>query len=389
VARLAAGERGVGTRVGEEWLRRYRDQVGRSRAEVATPALLLELGAARRNLERMARLAGELGVALRPHVKAHKSAELARLQVEAGAIGVTCATVWEAMVMARGAGVADVLIANQVVGADKLSAAAALAREHRLTIAVDDADNLRALSAAAARAGSRLELLIEVDVGMGRAGVRSHARALELAALAETLPGLALRGVHGYEGHCMAEPRPAERAGMAARANQALLEAVEALTGAGHACAVVSAGGTGTYATTGANPGITEIQAGSYVLMDRHHERLVPGEFETALTVLATVVSRQGSTVVLDCGRKSVSAELEPPALLRPPGGRLRAVAEEHCIVDFDRRPPLVVGDTVELVHGYAPTGVNLHDAFLVLEEGAVVEVWPVNPRGSAPPPFV
>lgn len=373
----------------EEWIARYRSQIGRDRCEVTTPALLLDLDAARRNLAVMSARGAELGVALRPHVKAHKSAELARLQLEAGAVGLTCATVWEAVVMAGRAGADDLLIANQVAGPEKLAALGALACGRRIGVAVDAAEGVRALAASALAAGCRLELLVEVDVGMGRAGVRSAAEALELAALIEELPGVRFRGVHGYEGHCLAEPDPATCAACAARANRVLSAVVEALEGAGHACEVVSAGGTATYATTGTSPVVGELQVGSYVLMDVFHERLVPDQFETALSVLGTVVSRQGSTAVLDCGRKAVSSELVPPQLRGWPQARVRGVAEEHCIVELGAGAGLRLGEKIELVHGYAPTGVNLHDAYLVLERDTVVDVWPVNPRGSGPPAFV
>lgn len=372
----------------ELWLDRYRGQLGRMRHEVETPALLLDLDVAQRNIALMARRIDELGTSLRPHIKAHKSPELARLQVAAGAIGVACATLWEAVVMAKVAGIDDVLVANQVVGDDKLLALAALAREHRVTVAVDDPANVRQLSRAAVAAGSGLELLIEVDVGMGRAGVRTAGQAVALAGAIAELPAVQLRGVQGYEGHCMAEDDPPTREAATRRANEMLLGVVDALDEAGHACPAVSGGGTGTYAVTGANPRIDEVQAGSYVLMDTFHERLVPGEFELAITVIGRAVSRQGSTIVLDCGRKSVSTDFGIPQLVGHPEARVRMFAEEHCLVDFDGPPSLELGDTAEVAPSYAPTGVNLHDVFHVVEDGVVTGIWPVSPRGSGPPAF-
>jgi D-serine deaminase-like pyridoxal phosphate-dependent protein len=351
------------------------------RDELETPALLLHLDRARRNIDRMARLAAELGVGLRPHVKAHKSPELARLQLEAGAVGVACATVREAVVMAEQAGIADVLIANQVVGPG-IARVAALAGGCRLTVAVDDERNVRELSAAAAAAGSTIELLVEADIGMQRSGVRSAGAAVRLAAAIAELPGVRFRGVQGYEGHCMIEDDPVAREAATVAANRALLDVVGALEEAGHRCETVSGGGTGTYRITGANPGIHELQAGSYVLMDSFHERLVPGEFEQALTVLGRVISRQGSTVVLDCGRKAVSTDFGNPGLVGVPEARVRIYAEEHCLLDFDGPPPLDLGDTVEVGMSYAPTGVNLHEAFHVVEEGEVTAIWPVAARG-------
>ncbi len=189
----------------EQLLERYRDQIGRARDEVSTPALLLDLDVARRNIETMARKFESLPAKLRPHIKVHKSIELSRMTIDAGAIGVACATAWEAVVMARG-GIPDVLIANQVVQRDKVAAVAELAREHRITVAVDDLRNVEQLARAAALAESQLELLIELDVGMGRCGVRSQEEALPIAERIAELPAVSLRGIQAYEGHCMLEP---------------------------------------------------------------------------------------------------------------------------------------------------------------------------------------
>jgi D-serine deaminase-like pyridoxal phosphate-dependent protein len=307
------------------------------------------------------------------------------MQVEAGAIGVACATVWEAIVMAE-AGIADVLIANQLVQPDKVRAAAALARDHRLTVAVDDVRNAEQLSRAAAEADSQLELLIEIDVGMGRCGVRSQEEALPLAERISELPGVALRGLQAYEGHCMLEPDPDKRVADAHAANQKAIDAFDFLAEHGHPLQVISAGGTGTYYITGANPRIHEVQAGSYTLMDSMHGALVPGGFEVAMTVAGTVVSRQGNTVVLDCGRKSVGIDFVTPPLVSHPGGQVRYYAEEHCLIDFPGSPPLDLGDVAEVMGGYGPTTVNLHDAFHVLEDGVVTAIWPVTPRGPGRP---
>ena len=318
----------------EQWLYRYRDQVGRPRDELTTPALILDLDKAKWNISAMANKFRDLPTELRPHIKVHKSIELARLQIDAGAIGIACATVWEAVVMAEG-GIEDVLIANQVVQRDKIAEVVALARDHKVTLAVDNVGNVEELSRAATVAGSELDLLIEVDVGMGRCGVRSNEDAALLAERIAELPGIRFRGVQGYEGHCMREPDLERRVVLTQLANERLIGAVDHLSRIGHHTEVVSAGGTGTYFITGANPRITEVQAGSYVLMDCFHDSLVPGGFEIALTVLSTVVSRQGNTVVLDGGRKSIGIDFVMPNLVGYPQGEVRYFAEEHCIVDF------------------------------------------------------
>jgi D-serine deaminase-like pyridoxal phosphate-dependent protein len=364
---------------------RYGDQIGRARSDVSTPALLLDLDKAKRNIATMAARFRELPADLRPHFKAHKSPQPARLQVEAGAIGVACATVWEALVVAE-AGISDVLIANELVQPDKVRAAAELARSHRLTVAVDDVRNAEQLSRAAVEAGAELELLIELDVGMARCGVRSGKEALPLAERIADLPGLKLRGLQAYEGHCMLEPDPDLRLADARTANRKAIDAFDLLAEHGHPVEVISAGGTGTYYITGANPRIHEVQAGSYTLMDAMHLALVPGGFEVAMTVASTVISRQGYTVVLDCGRKTVGIDFVAPPLVSHPDGRVRYYAEEHCLVDFPGPPSLNLGDVAEVMGGYGPTTVNLHDVFHVVEDGVVTDIWPVTPRGPGRP---
>jgi D-serine deaminase-like pyridoxal phosphate-dependent protein len=366
-------------------LARHGDQIGRARSEVTTPALLLDLDLAKRNIATMAEKFRELPADLRPHFKAHKSPQLARLQVEAGAVGVACATVWEAIVTA-GAGSIDVLIANQLVHPDKVRAAAELARSHRLTVAVDDVRNVEQLSRAAIEAGAELELLIELDVGMGRCGVRSQAEALRLAERIAELPALTLRGLQAYEGHCVLEPDRDKRIADARTANQKAIDAFDFLADCGHPLELISAGGTGTYYITGANPRIHEVQAGSYTLMDAMHRPLVPGGFEVAMTVASTVISRQGQCVVLDCGRKTVGIDFVTPPLVSHPEGRVRYLAEEHCLVDFPGPPSLDLGDVAEVMGGYGPTTVNLHDVFHVVEDDVVTDIWPVTPRGAGRP---
>jgi len=358
----------------------YGSAIGQKRDELVTPALILDLDAARRNIAFMAERMGAMPARLRPHVKVQKSPELAKLQVEAGAIGVCTATVWEAIVMSR-AGIGDVLIANEVCGRGKVKALAEAAKEGRLTVAVDNAPNAADLSNAALAAGSKLEVLIEVDVGMGRGGVRSPEDAVALARRVDELPGLRLRGVQGYEGHCMREPDRGVRVEKAQAAMAYLGEVIDRLAAAGFECEVVSAGGTGTYDITGANPRVTEIQAGSYVFMDNFHGNLVSG-FSRALTVLGTVMSQHGDTIVLDSGRKSIGIDFVLPTMVEYPFYQARYFAEEHALFDVDDRCELQLGDTAELIPGYAPTTVNLYDVYHVVEDGVVVDIWPIIPRG-------
>lgn len=358
----------------------YRSAIGRSRHDLITPALILDLDVARRNIAKMAEYMRSVPARLRPHIKVHKSPELARMQMAAGeAIGLTTATVWEAVVMVRG-GIDDILIANEVVGAEKIRVLADLARSAHMIVAIDDAQNAEDLSAAALKAGSVLGVLNDLDVGMERCGVRTKEEALRLAQHVSKLQGLRLEGMMGYEGHCMLEPDPDLRVRKAHAAMDKLVEAVDFLARAGFASKIISAGGTGTYNITGAHPRVTELQAGSYAVMDAFHAQLVPG-FPAALTVLATVISRQGNRVILDSGRKTVGSELGLPQLKDVPS-TTAGIAEEHLLVDVEPGVSLKVGDLVEVVPGYGPTTVNLHDVFYVVENDVVTDIWPVQARG-------
>ena len=358
----------------------YGKALGRPRRALVTPALIMDLDIVRDNVRYMMQRLSTMKAKLRPHVKCQKSPELARLQIGAGAIGVCSATVWEAIVMSR-AGIQDVLIANQVGGREKIAALAEAARQGHFTVAVDNAQNAEDHSNAVQAAGSKLDLLIEVDVGMGRGGVRSAEEAVSLAQHIAKLPGVRLRGLQAYEGHCMLEPDRALRVQKAIAAMDYVGAVIDRLASVGFACEVVSAGGTGTYDITGNNPRVTEIQAGSYVFMDNFHGNLVPG-FSRGLTVLGTVIINHGKTIVLDSGRKSVGIDFVLPTMVDYPDYQARYFAEEHALFDVDDRCHLKLGDTVELTPGYAPTTVNLYDAYHVVEKNVVVDIWPIVPRG-------
>lgn len=364
----------------------YRSAIGKARHDLVTPALILDLDIARSNITTMAEYMRGVPAKLRPHIKVHKSPELARMQMEAGeCIGMTTATVWEALIMAGG-GIDDILVANAVVGPEKIRTIAELAREAHVIVAIDDARNAEDLSSAALVAGSRLGVLIDLDVGMERCGVRSKEEALRLAEHISKLRGLRLEGMMGYEGHCMLEPDPDLRVRKAHAAMGKLMEAVDFLAQHGFESNIISGGGTGTYNITGAHPRLTELQAGSYVVMDAFHAQLIPG-FPVALTVLGTVISRHGNRVILDSGRKVVGSELGLPRLKDVPS-TTAGIAEEHLLVDVDADSSLKVGDRVEIVSGYGPTTVNLHDVYYVVERDIVTDVWPVRARAAGLGPF-
>ena len=355
----------------------YGSAIGRKRNELVTPALILDLEFVRENLAFMAERMKKLPVKLRPHIKVHKSPDIARMQVEAGAIGIGTATLWEAIVIAR-SGIPDVFVINQVIGPEKIRAAALLAREVPLKVAVDDAVNVKALSNAAKDAGSVIGCVIEVETGMYRCGVNSPEEALNLARRITELPGLRFDGITGYEGHCSREFDKVKRERMTREAMDYFVGVAERLRREGLPCSIVSAAGTATWEFTAAHPGITEIQPGSYVTMDGYHAGLEP-RFRQTTTVLTTILSRRSDHIVTDAGAKTVGAT---QAVIKNYNYKISRYDEEHGIFDTDDSCPLKVGDTVELLPGYTPFAVSYFDVYHVVEKDRVIDVWPVLPRG-------
>lgn len=363
----------------EQARRQYGGAVGRPREELITPALVLDLDAAQRNIDRMAAELREMGAAtIRPHYKTHKCPDLAWRQVQAGAAGLSMATVWEAVVLAD-AGMDDLFVVNTVAHPEKIRVLAELAAVHRVLVAVDEAPNAAALSAAADKAGSALGVMIEVDTGMGRCGADSADDALALARAITELPGLRLEGITGYEGHCSLTIDNVLRHERQQAAMSFFTGVADRLEADGISCPIRSAGGVATWQWTAGFPGITEIQAGTYVVMDNYHGQMVPG-FEHSLTLQATVISRQSGQVIVDAGSKSVAAPADVTII-----GHDHPVVrfdEEHGIFGADEGSALAVGDPVTLVPGYSPSTVNYYDAFHVVRDGVVVDIWPVLPRG-------
>ena len=253
----------------------YGAAVGRQDVQAVTPALIVDRSVVAANLSALETRLPTLHARVRGHVKNHKSPHIARMQLEHGAFGLCTATVWEAIVMAR-AGADDILIANQLVHPVKRRAAALLARDVTLRVNVDDVSDAEALSAAALEAGSVLGILVEVDTGMGRAGVADADAALRLASRIIELPGLRMDGLSGYEGHCSTEPDRERRHALQQEAMAYLVSVADHLEAQGIPCPILSAAGTATAFWTGSDPRITELQLGSYAAMDSYHYLMEP-----------------------------------------------------------------------------------------------------------------
>ena len=355
--------------------------IGLRKEELDTPTLCLDSEALERNIARMAAFMRSRGVGLRPHSKTHKCPTIAWKQLEAGAVGITCAKVSEAEVMAR-AGIQEILIANQIVTPHKIARLVNLAAYTHVTVAVEDLANAEALSEAAQAKGVRLRTIIEVDVGMGRCGTPPGEPTLALAQKVLALKGLDFRGLMGYEGHAVMIPDLEARRQAVEVAMTRLLETRDLLLRHGIPVEVVSAGGTGTYEITSQYQGITDLQCGSYATMDAKY-RSVGIDFEQALTVIARVISVRGADhAVIDAGMKTLTTEFGLPQVVYPQGWVLARLSEEHGILSRQGGEPLARGDLVEIVPSHGCTTINLHAAYTVLRKGVVEAIWPIAARG-------
>ena len=336
-----------------------------------------------RNIRRMARFFADGATRLRPHFKAHKTPEIAKRQLAAGSVsGVTCATVAEAEVAAALSD--DILIANEVVLPEQCRRLAALSERASVTVAVDSQLGLDRLASAARDGRTTIGVLVDVDVGQGRCGVRPGAEALGLAEHIERTAGVTLRGVMGYEGHLQPLADRSERETRARAAMAHLVETAQLFRARGLPCEVVSGGGTGTYDISGRVPGVTEIQAGSYVLMDSDYGRLdLP--FEQALFVLGTVISRPSTErCVADCGHKACSKDHGLPSVEGFEGAAVASLNDEHAVISLPPDSSLAVGDRIKLRPSHIDPTINLHDAIYALDGDTVADVWPVTARGYA-----
>ncbi len=361
---------------------RMTDLVGKPVSLIPTPALIVDTEALEHNLRLMSGFFARRHAKLRPHFKSHKCVTIARRQLEHGnAVGITCAKVSEAEVLASG-GIRDILIANQIVGEDKVERVAALARECRLAVAVDDESQLRQLSAALAGTAARVGVLVEVDVGLHRCGVPPGSRALEIARAAAAAPGIEFLGLQAYEGHCITVLDPEDRRRQVLASMGKAVDTRRLIEAAGLPVKVLSGGGTGSYDMTGLMDGVDEVQAGSYALLDHYYAKRRP-EFIPALSVITTVISSNGSDhAVLDVGVKGVGADLGPPVLVdRPEDMISRFESEEHASIRVGGRP-LKVGDKVCLVPSHGCTTCNMHRRLFAVRGGIVEDVWPIEGSG-------
>lgn len=357
---------------------------GMTKDDIDTPALLIDLDVFESNLKKMSLPFLSATAKLRPHAKTHKTPIIAHRQMTQGACGITCSKLGEAESLIF-AGIKDILIANQIVGKPKLNRLASLAKQAKITVAVDNEYNIDQLSDSASTYNANIGILVEIDVGMGRCGVRSLNEAIRLAKRIDKEEYLNFEGLQGYEGHCVFIKDEAERERQTNLAYQLLDESRKVLEQIGFQVKTVSGGGTGTFSQALKAGILTEIQAGSYVFMDGHYNEIPGLGFGNALMVLSTVISRpEKKRLVTDCGLKSISVDFGLPVVKNMKELQCIKAAEEHTLFDTTvLSNEIKIGDKIELIPSHCCTTVNLHDFYYGIRNGMVEAIWPIAARGK------
>jgi D-serine deaminase-like pyridoxal phosphate-dependent protein len=358
--------------------------------EVDTPALIVDLDRCEANIARLMTAVAGLPVRVRPHAKTHKCAELARRQIEAGAVGVCVQKLGEAEAMLAG-NVNDVLITNEIVGEAKMRRLARVARAYapaRVGICVDQIDVARRLAAICQAEQATLDVYVEIDVGQNRCGVAEPHVAVAIARFLHGSPVFHFRGIHAYSGLAQHRRGVPERRGAARGASERAAQARDAILAAELPCDIVTGGGTGTLPYDLLSGVYNEVQPGSYLFMDVDYAKneidTSAPAFENSLFILASVISMQGERATLDAGLKSFSTDSGPahPAF---EGWRVRSVSDEHAVLMREfAGTPIKIGDKALLVPSHCDPTVNLHDWLVAARKGRVEAVWPIEARGRS-----
>lgn len=349
-------------------------------SELETPALILEKKVFESNMAKMNELLKGSKMKLRPHYKSNKCPEIAKLQIAAGASGITCAKLSEAEDLA-GAGIENILIGNQVVQPSKVKRVGELAKKCYLIICVDDADNIKALSESAVNAGSVIHCLVEYEVGMKRCGVDTYEEFLELAKLIDASEGLVFEGIQAYAGHMAHEHSLEKRIAETERIENDVKGLKKYLEDNGLEVKEVGGGSTGTVEQKPKDTVYTDIQAGSYIFMDNAYDQLKLG-FDNSLFVLTTVISTKKDRVVTDTGVKSLGMDQGDPVFLGVPEGSEISMSEEHGAVYFEHN--FKINDKLRYIPGHCCTTVNMFNEIYLVDGDEVIAKWDITSRGKA-----
>ncbi len=358
-------------------------EVGLNKSEVDTPFLWVDLDALEENIAQLAAYFRENGVNWRPHIKGIKVPAIAHMLLRAGAIGLTCAKLGEAEVMAA-AGVRDMLIANQIVGERKYARLASLCRTTDVKVAIDSTATLAGLNASALAHNVLIGVVIEVNTGMDRAGVQPGAATLALAEAIALYPGLQLRGLMTWEGHTLGIEDPSAKRQAISEAIGQLRESADLCRQAGIEIDILSCGGSGTFVMTAREPGITEIEAGAAVFNDMTYRGWKVATRQ-ALFVHSAVTSCPAPTrIIVDAGFKTLPRWINTPAPIGIPNVDDMVLSAEHGIITLtEENDSIEVGDRFDFVPGYGDTTVVLHDNLYAMRNDVVEAVWPILARGK------
>ncbi len=366
---------------------------GMDAADIQTPCLILDLDALERNIRKMGDYARAHGMRHRVHGKMHKSVDVAKLQENlGGACGVCCQKVSEAEVFARG-GMKDVLVSNQVRDPAKIDRLARIPKlGARAICCVDDLANVADLSGAAQRHGTQIECLVEIDCGAGRCGVTTTAAVVEIAKAIDAAPGLKFAGIQAYQGAMQHMDSYEDRKAKIDIAVAMVKDAVDTLKAEGIACDIVGGGGTGSYYFESTSGVYNELQCGSYAFMDADYGRILDkdgkridqGEWENALFILTSVMSRaKPGKAIVDAGLKAQSVDSGLPVIFGRDDVRYVKCSDEHGVVE-DPGNILSVNEKLRLVPGHCDPTCNVHDWYVGVRDGKVETLWPVSARGKA-----
>lgn len=350
---------------------------GKPVTELPTPVIVADIEAVKYNLEKLSGYFRNRHCQLRPHFKSNKCVTLARMQIEFGnANGITCAKLSEAEQLVSG-GIHDVLIANEVIGMDKVRRIARMNLKAKVRVAVDSLEGIRQLSNAAKETGVTIGVLVEVDIGMNRGGVLPGEPVIKLAKIIREMPNLSFDGMQSYEGHIVTLENYNERKLRVEEAMAPLIETKRTLEALGYS-PFISSGGTGTYDITGNIEGIDELQCGSYALMDAAYKKIRP-EFKNARYILSTVISKRGNTITTDVGLKGMGAEYAMPVIVGHPKANVLYVAEEHTVMENVKAD---IGDKLRLIPPHGCTTNNLHERMWIARNDVIEDIWPLEGRG-------
>lgn len=362
--------------------------------EIDTPALLVNKPVMEQNIRWMTEKAAKAGVKLRPHTKTHRTPAVAKLQVAAGAQGITVAKVGEAEVMAA-AGLTDIFIANQIYGDTKLTRLRDLNRKVRIAVGIDNREQITALSRVFCDEHKPIEVMMEVETGEERTGVTTVEAALDLAEFINQSPGVHLRGIFSHEGHTYGAPTPLACMHLFNKSQEDTLAIAAALRAQGFAIEEVSIGATPSLLHGEILPGITEIRPGTYVFMDAAQGHAIEDYSYCALTVLATVISKPtAERVVVDAGGKALTSFTRAGGICHTPGYglikgmgdlRIKKLYDEHGVINSsEAHNKLNVGDKIEIIPNHVCPTCNLYDKMYVIDNDQVVEELPILCRGKS-----